>query len=307
MKAAVIDIGTNTFHLLIAEGANSKVNEILYKETIPVKLGEGGITKGKLTDAAIERGIDALKKFSRIISGYEIENIKVIATAAVRSASNGADFIQRANDEAGFEIEVVNGDREAELIFMGVKQGLELGSQTSLIMDIGGGSVEFILCNSLGIKWKKSYPIGAAKLMAIYHRSDPISQIDINDIQTYLDKVLQDLKEKCTEEKPQILIGSSGSFETFAELVHRKQNLKDIQPGETEYDINPKQFREIATELIQSTHKERLINLGIVPVRVDMIVVSTIITLYILDQLGLQKIKLSTYALKEGVLFELLK
>jgi exopolyphosphatase / guanosine-5'-triphosphate,3'-diphosphate pyrophosphatase len=307
MKAAVIDIGTNTFHLLIAEGADSKVREFLYKETIPVKLGEGGITKGKLTDAAIERGIDALKKFSGIISGYEIKDIKVIATAAVRSASNGEDFIKRVKEESGLQIEIVDGDREAELIFTGVKWGVDLGSQTSLIMDIGGGSVEFILCNSSGIQWKKSYPIGAAKLMALYHHSDPISQVEINEIQKYLDEVLQDLKEKCATEKPQILIGSSGSFETFAELVNRKLNMQGSPLNGTEYDINPKQFREIASELLQSTHEERLINPGIIPVRVDMIIVSTIITLYVLDQLSLPKIKLSTYALKEGVLFDLLK
>ena len=306
MKAAVIDIGTNTFHLLIGERENSGDINFIYKKTIPVKLGEGGIAKGNLTEAAIQKGVTALKDFGDIISEYKIKTVRAVATAAVRTASNGEDFIRRGKNETGLNIEVVDGDTEAELIFTGVSKGVEIGSETSIIMDIGGGSVEFILCNFSGIIWKKSYPIGVAKMMALFHHSDPINVLEIKNIEKYLKEVLHDLKKICAKEKPEILIGSSGAFETFAELVHKKFNLQgDLNA--TEYAINPVYFREIAKELLQSTHEERALNKGIIPIRVDMIVVSTVLTLYILNQLKIKKITLSYYALKEGALFQLLK
>ncbi|WP_026899121.1 Ppx/GppA phosphatase family protein [Daejeonella oryzae] len=306
MKAAVIDIGTNTFHLLIAEGRSSGIYNFLHQETIPVKLGEGGITKGILTDAAIERGIAAIKKFKGIIEDHQISSIKIIATAAVRSASNGQKFIDRVYTETGLKINIVNGNEEAELIYTGVKWGLNLKSEKCLIMDIGGGSVEFIICNSTGLIWKKSYPIGAAKLMALYHRSDPISPDEIKTIQNHLDEILVELQKECALHSPQLLIGSSGAFETFAELLARKFAKEENPHYQKEFEMNVGQFKEMASELLRSTHNQRASNPAIIPVRVDMIIVSTVLTLYILDKLQLTQLKLSAYALKEGALFHLL-
>ncbi len=303
MKAAVIDLGTNTFHLLIAEGQNCLINKILHKETIDVKLGEGGITKGILTEPAMHRGIAAMKKFKSVIDTYKIKNFKAVATAAVRTADNGKYFVANVKSETGIDIGIIDGDVEAELIFEGVKQAVKLGSKTCLIMDIGGGSVEFILANSDGIIWKKSYPIGAAKLMALFHHSDPIDAEEIKDIKKYLDDTLQELKNISETEKPKLLIGSSGSFETFAELVNRKKLTENLDDGL----INIKLFGQMGQEILESTHKERVANPGIIPVRVDMIVVSAILTQYIIVELKIEQIQLSNYALKEGLLCSLLK
>ncbi|MEO8795013.1 MAG: exopolyphosphatase, partial [Daejeonella sp.] len=123
-----------------------------------------------------------MKKFKSVIDSYKIKNFKAVATAAVRTAANGKDFVADVKSETGIEIETVTGDKEAALIFEGVKQAVKLGAETCLIMDIGGGSVEFILASTNGIIWKKSYPIGAAKLMALFHHSDPISPEEITQI-----------------------------------------------------------------------------------------------------------------------------
>ena len=164
-RIAVIDLGTNTFHLLITETGDTIVPGNICKETIPVKLGEGGINQRLINPEAFQRGIRAIERFAELISLHQVSDIKAMATAAIRSASNGHDFISAIKDRTGIEVEVIDGDKEAGLIYAGVREAVHLSAETSLIMDIGGGSVEFILCNAEKVFWKKSYPMGAAKMM----------------------------------------------------------------------------------------------------------------------------------------------
>ncbi|RYD71240.1 MAG: exopolyphosphatase, partial [Sphingobacteriales bacterium] len=178
MRFAIIDLGTNTFHLLIAE-ANNKSFEILYKTNKPVKLGEGRINDNIIIPSAFERGISALKEFRETIDGYHVDKVRATATSAVRSANNGGDFVSAVRKETNIAIEIITGDEEATAIYEGVKLSGAI-NDLALIMDIGGGSVEFILCDTEKLIWKKSYNIGAARLMQKYFKSDPISADDSN-------------------------------------------------------------------------------------------------------------------------------
>ncbi len=305
-RIAIIDLGTNTFHLLIADVAKGRSADIVLKETIPVKLGEGGMTNGRITNEALERGFSAMQNFNILIKQYQVNEIKALATAALRTASNGAYFIKQVKLETAIEIELIDGNREAELIYKGVREAVKLSQETALIMDIGGGSVEFILCNASQLLWKKSYPIGAAKLMELFHHSDPISKEDVYAIHHHLQNTLTELTEQCRLFNPLVLIGSAGAFETFANLVSHQFNLPKDLLNEPEFIFNKDQFMIVADQLLKSTHQQRLASPQIVPVRVDMIVVATILTLYVINLLKMDQIKLSTYALKEGILFEFL-
>jgi len=303
MRIAILDLGTNTFHLLIANVEAGKDPEIIAKESVSVKLGEGGITSGTISDAAFTRGINALHHFNDIIRKNHVEEIRAVGTAALRSAKNGSEFVKMVNRKTGITIEIIDGDTEAELIYEGVRHAMEIPDSPVLIMDIGGGSVEFILCNKQQISWKKSYPIGAAKLMALFHHTDPISQIEINTINQFLDEQLRELKAESLKHKADILIGSAGAFETFAELEVLQYRLKPKLLQQTEFPFDMKRFNKIADELLKTTHQEREIMPGLAEVRVDMIIVATILTRYILKELNIRQMKLSAYSLKEGLLF----
>ena len=302
-RIAIIDLGTNTFHLLITDINDHIVPGNICKETIPVKLGQGGINQGVIRPDAFLRGIKAIEKFSGLIRLHQASEVKAMATAAIRSASNGADFISEVKRRTGIEIKIIDGEKEAILIYKGVRQAVKMSEEPSLIMDIGGGSVEFILCSVSQIFWKKSYPLGAAKMMDQFHHSDPISGEDIQQLTRHLEQTLMELESQCRIYKPQSLIGSAGAFETFAELVKRKFNVpdKDLPSRET----NLEYFHQIANILLKSTHKERSEMPGLIALRVDMIVVSTIITEYIIKKLDIKAVTLSDYSLKEGVLFDL--
>ena len=293
MKIAIIDLGTNTFHLLIAE-IDEKEPNILYKTNKPVRLGEDIIKDNLIIPAAFERGIACLQEFKQTIDHYGAEKIKAVATSGVRSAKNGQDFVNVAKEQAGIIIDIIDGDEEANYIYEGVKWSGAI-SETALIMDIGGGSTEFILCNAEKLIWKKSYNIGAARLMQAFFKSDPISSVDQLLIHDHLDDELKELISMSAIHQPNVLIGSAGAFETFDAMINEELATKTA-------NIDFEAYTLLSLKLISSTHEERSQMDGLIPLRVDMIVMATLLTNYVLEKLAIKKITLSTYDLKMGVL-----
>jgi exopolyphosphatase/guanosine-5'-triphosphate,3'-diphosphate pyrophosphatase len=197
---------------------------------------------------------------------------------------------------------VIDGEQEAQYIFKGV-QATGVISDTSLIMDIGGGSTEFIICRPDEVLWKKSYNIGAARLMQAFFKSDPISEADQSAIREHLSGELADLKLACESFQPSVLIGSAGAFETFAILLQQDLDITNIASA----PISVRDYHEVAARLLASTHEERTHIEGLIPLRVDMIVMAVVLTNYVLEEIKPEKIWLSTYDLKMGVLNSLLQ
>lgn len=299
MKIAVIDLGTNTFHLIIAEITDTSV-EVIYKTNVPVKLGEGRINDNIIIQPAFERGLLALEAFSKEIEKHGATVIRATATSAVRSAENGLNFVKAAKSYAGISIDVITGDEEAAYIYQGVK-GSGVIKGMSLIMDIGGGSTEFIICNEERLLWKKSYNIGAARITQAYFKSDPISAAEQLAVQTHLAEVLIDLIAACQSHQPEHLIGSAGAFETFAGMLNPNLDLKTIKSA----PIDLQAYHKLAIQLIHATHAERSVMPNLIALRIDMIVIAALITNYIITNSGIKTISLSTYDLKMGVLNEL--
>jgi exopolyphosphatase/guanosine-5'-triphosphate,3'-diphosphate pyrophosphatase len=298
-RIAVMDLGTNTFHLLIAEGSADGF-KVIHHQTEAVKIGEGGINKGIIQQAAFTRGIKAMQDFKKHIDSAT--EVKAIATSALRSAANGNDFIAEVKSQAGIQIEIISGEQEAAFIYEGIKASGVLTKENALIIDIGGGSVEFIIGNQEEILWKQSFEIGAARLMDKFHKVDPIPVISIKAMTAYLNQQLADLFIAAMQYKPTILVGSSGAFESFAEVIElEKGKAFDIKKTKA-YEFDTDDLLELIERLIKSTHAKRAATKGIIPVRVDMIVTASLLTIYIMQKMGLVDVSMSTYSLKEGVL-----
>jgi exopolyphosphatase / guanosine-5'-triphosphate,3'-diphosphate pyrophosphatase len=174
-RAAILDLGTNTFNLLIAEYSNKLPFKTLVNQKIPVKLGEGRINDGEIIPAAFNRGIEAVKKYFGIIEKYKISSIKAYGTSAFRTAQNGQEFLNLLKKSHDLDVEIITGSHEAELIYLGVRQTLSFTGEKFVILDIGGGSNEFIVADMHNILWKKSYNLGVARLLARFNPTDPIS------------------------------------------------------------------------------------------------------------------------------------
>lgn len=305
-RVAIIDLGTNTFNLLIVEINTDKSYKVLCQTKISVKLGEGGINKGFILAEAFQRGIDALKMHRLTIQLHNVEKIIAFATSAIREASNGMEFIKKAKEATRIDIEIISGEREAELIYYGVREAVKMNNQASLIIDIGGGSTEFIIATKDEVYWKKSFLLGAARLLEKFKPSDPITESEIKSIISYLKLELQPLFEAIKKHPVRELIGSSGSFDSLAEMIAYRFYTPEILKNKTEYTFSLPDCAAIYTTLMKSTRKDRMEMKGLISMRVDMIVVSSILVHCILVACDIHKMRLSTYSLKEGVLYELI-
>jgi len=305
--SAIIDLGTNTFNLLIVEHFGNKFKTV-HKDRIPVKLGKGGITEKKITSEAFERGINALAKYKTTISDFKAVKTYAFATSAIRSATNGNDFIQKVYDQLNIKIEIINGDKEAELIYYGVKEAVPLSTKIVLIMDIGGGSTEFIIANENEIFWKKSYELGVTRLKEIHDPSDPINKAEIAKLEQYISDEILSLHDALKNYKCSNLIGASGSFESIAKMIEQRKNTVIQDKGKPYTHILLSDFHSIHNDLIKSKFEERMQMKGLVDFRVETIVIASIFINLIINQFSINQLQLSKFALREGVLFnEVLK
>lgn len=302
MRTAIIDLGTNTFHLLIVEGS-----ETLFKTSIPAKIGMGGISQGVISEEGIQRALVVLRNFRETIDNQSVllENVFATGTSAIRNAGNKEEFIQRVLNETGIKIQVISGDEEAELICLGVKQAMNI-PETSMIMDIGGGSVEFIICKDEKIFWKQSFEIGGQRLMDKFMKSDPISMRSVQMMDDFFREKLLPLANACHQYAPKVLIGSSGSFDTLIDMQYMKEKGQLPASDEVAFEYSLPEFYWAYDELIFKNHAERMQIPGMIELRVDMIMVAMCLIRFIIQTLEIQRIRVSSYALKEGIMAKVL-
>ena len=292
-KLGVIDLGTNTFHLLIAEVTQQEIKEI-YRERIFVKLAEKGIHK--IGDAAFQRATNAIATFKNILDRHDVGNVNAFGTEGLRRASNGQDFIQEIKSKYKLDITIISGDEEARLIHKGVMLALGKLNTKSLIMDIGGGSVEFIICDNETVYWAQSFKLGVAVLFNNFHQKDPISQREIDAIHQHLDITLLPLKTALIENPTATLIGASGTFDVL-------ENILADENQHSHYSMFPaKKFISIYDRIIKSTLSERLANPEIPNDRAELITVAVVLLNYTVQLANIQNFIVSSYAMKEGML-----
>ncbi|MEO0776621.1 MAG: phosphatase [Bacteroidota bacterium] len=297
-RLAVIDLGTNTFHLLIVEVKAEGGFRELYRERRFVKLAEDGIQR--IGPAPFQRGLDALVDFAQIIQQQQVQRIRAFGTAALRTAQNGADFIDRVRNHTNLDIQLIPGSEEARLIHQGVVQAVSLDARPALIMDIGGGSVEFILANAERVFWAQSFPIGVAVLYREWQHSDPISAENVTRINAFLDQTLVPLHAQIARHQPRILVGASGTFDVL------EQQLAPPPPGAVSSEVAIDPYHHFARQLRQSSLSQRRQMPQLPLDRSDMIVVAIVLIDYIVRLANIQSIRISAYAMKEGMLHEMI-
>jgi exopolyphosphatase/guanosine-5'-triphosphate,3'-diphosphate pyrophosphatase len=305
MRIAIIDLGTNTFNLLIAEKTGNSGYTILLNTKEGVKLGEGGINRRFITETAAQRGINAIARHYDRMKPFNPDKVIAFATSAIRDAENGADFAKTLKDRFDLEINIIDGNKEAGLIYLGVKQTIPFTGKRFIILDIGGGSNEFIIADDQDILWKRSFPLGMARLLDRFKPSDPITASEIKAVEEYLEPELSELFEKVKVYKPEIFVGASGSFDSFVMMLSN-EGLLNQKNGDISHCLPLETYHKLHNKLIKSTRTERDRMKGLEPVRRDMIVLATIFVNLVLTKTGLTSIYQSAYSLKEGAAWEML-
>jgi exopolyphosphatase/guanosine-5'-triphosphate,3'-diphosphate pyrophosphatase len=299
MKAAVIDLGTNTFHLLIVEITAAGKWKTLDRERVYVNLASDGIDM--LSEDVMQRGYQTMQHFRQRIDLHDVRNIVAVGTAALRQASNAKDFLENVERSTGIHVEVISGLREAELISKGVLTALPAMERPALIMDIGGGSVEMIFVLQNEILFRASYPVGVAVLYNTFHTQEPIGAGRLAEIDAYLDSTFEDLWKVVSVHSGTVLVGASGTFEVVEAVIEPGKN-----PEDPPYSIaRPDQFTPMYKEIVRLNLEERFAHPYIPESRARYIVVAVHLIEYMLRRLSRDLFYISAYAMKEGLVVEL--
>ncbi|MBL7852468.1 MAG: exopolyphosphatase [Cyclobacteriaceae bacterium] len=299
-RLAVMDLGTNTFHLLVADVAGGGMS-VVYRDRRPVKLGKGGINEGRITTEAMERAVNCMREFRQQCDVLGVDSIKAIGTSALRSAVNGREVTAAIRQAADVNVDVITGEQEAIYIYYGVRAAMDLGTAPSLIVDIGGGSVEFILADRDTIFWKRSLEIGAQRMLEQYHKHDPMLAGELQRLYQHYENAIGELVHAVTLWKPLALVGSSGTFDTLSEVYCIREGLP-YRPTDSETPLTVDAFLRIHEELVTKNRALRMQIPGMIEMRVDMIVVASCLIDLLVRTFRFKKIRVSSYSLKEGVL-----
>jgi len=298
-RIAVIDLGTNTFHLLIVEANGNGAFREIYRKQVYAKLGIGGVEF--IIEESFQRGLDTLQSFRAALEAHHVKRVQAYGTAALRTASNGGEFVEMAMLQTGIPISLISGDEEARLIYRGVRLAAPLtGAEPVLIMDIGGGSVEFILANETGLLWAQSFPVGVAVLYRSFHRSDPIAPQEIEEVYSFLSAELKPLLDVLKRIPTRRLIGAAGAFDVVEGMTLSEW------PDEACAEIPLDRFPEILKRVVDATLAERLATPGLPHPRADMIVVAFLLIDFVLRHAGIERMEVSHYSMKEGMICELM-
>jgi exopolyphosphatase/guanosine-5'-triphosphate,3'-diphosphate pyrophosphatase len=299
-KYAVIDIGTNSIRMLLAEVKDGEIKNST-KVLEMTRIGKGVNKTKRLSDDAMDRSIDALRKFKDLAIDYGASEIKAIATSAVRDALNKDEFITRVKEELGMEIDVISGEKEAELGFAGVIYGNMSKSQDILVIDIGGGSTEFIIGVGNEIKYRTSIDVGAVRMTDKHISTDPISDDEFNNLAQNIEKILRDVIVKIKEYNIEEVFGIGGTVTTLAAI---DQNLDMYDRNKVHnYKLKTYEIEDMIDRFKSLNNDARKKIRGLQPKRADIILAGSIILYEILKALGVEQIIISDYDNLEGYIF----
>ena len=291
MKKAVIDLGTNTFNLLIGSVFGDKL-EIIYCEKEAVLLGMNGINNGSIAEDAWMRAMQTLFRFKKRCEKQNVDEIIGFGTSALRGAKNGELFVKEVYENIGIRIHIISGSQEAQLIYRGVRWLFDF-KQAATIMDIGGGSTEFIAANAGGIVEAQSFDIGVSRLYENLNKRNNLTANDFKFINEYLEARTGRFFE---EDRSTLLIGASGSFETFYEMIFQKKFTAE----EKMVTLPLLPLLDQLNWVIDSRYEDRINHKWIVPMRKKMIPIAAFKIKWIIQKLNVDRVLLSPYSLKEG-------
>jgi exopolyphosphatase/guanosine-5'-triphosphate,3'-diphosphate pyrophosphatase len=303
---AAIDVGTNSIHMVVARiNHQLPTFTIISTEKETVRLGEGRSAKGHLNQVAIDRALEALSRFRQVCYTLGVTDIVAVATSACREAPNGQEFIDRIAQQTGIRVDLISGQEEARLIYLGVLSAMELNHQSHLIIDIGGGSTELVLADGHAPSYLSSSKVGAVRLTEMFVKSDPISNQNFQQLQSYIQGVIErpieELREIIKKDEVPNLIGCSGTIEAVLSLF-AKETMGIIPNPLQGYGISIESVAAMVQLLKRSNLAERI--LLVKEKRAEIILAGATILLEVMKALGLQQVTYCQGALREGLIVD---
>jgi len=301
---AAIDLGTNSFHLLVVDVDPTKGRfKIIDRKKELVRLGSGSSDMKYLTQQAMSRGIEALKRFKRIADASRAP-VRAVATSAVREALNQDVFIKRVKAETGITVEIVSGVEEARLIYLGVLQALPVYDKQILLIDIGGGSTEFLVGRERKILYDNSLKIGAMRLSERFFESSKTTTPAVKKCKELILGMMNPILRAIKETEYEIAIGTSGTILNIAHMIscgRKEEPLARLN----NFTFTRDELFDITDRIVKAKDaRDRLKIPGIDPKRVDIIVAGALILEQVFKELKIREMTVSEFALREGIVFD---
>jgi exopolyphosphatase/guanosine-5'-triphosphate,3'-diphosphate pyrophosphatase len=302
MRIAAIDIGTNSIHMIVVQVRPDLSFEVIDREKDMVRLGAGGLDGRSLTPTAMAAALQTLSKFRRLAESHKVDEIIAAATSATREADNGGDFIAAVDRETGIKIKIISGVEEARLIHLAAAYGVDVGSSSACVVDIGGGSVEVTFGTATQLKVGKSFKTGVIRLTEKFVKSDPLEKRDerrlVKHVQREMQSYLTDLSGKGVDR----VIGTSGTILSLGALVlvAEQGKVEEIRNQR----VQARALHRLRKQLVEADLQERLRIPGMDPRRADLSVAGAVLFDTILRGLGAEEFTLCDLALREGLVLD---
>ena len=306
-QVAAIDIGTNSTHLLVAAVDPSlRTFSIELAEKSTTRLGERDPDSGKLTDAAMARALETLRRFRDLASSHQVEQVVTAATSAVREAPNGREFLQKVKQELDLEVDLVSGPEEARLIYLGVLSGMPFGDRPHLLLDIGGGSTELILADGRDARALTSTRVGAVRLQRDFVKHDPMPAQRRAFLQAFIQGSLEPAVDKVRRRiKPgetPVMVATSGTAMAIGALAASEEERPPLKLHG--YRISRQRLDRVVDKLVDMSPEQRRALAPINDRRAEIIVPGALILQTTMQMLAVQELVLSERALREGLIVD---
>jgi exopolyphosphatase/guanosine-5'-triphosphate,3'-diphosphate pyrophosphatase len=304
LRVCVIDLGTNSFHAIIVDAHANGSFKVVDRMKEMVRLGDSGLAAGRLAEEAMERGMQALKRIYLLAKGQGARSFFACATSAIREASNGGAFIERVREEIGLRIDPISGAQEAHLIFQGVRREVEI-SHPSVVVDIGGGSVEFVVCTGDTVHLATSLKLGAARMTERFVSSDPMSEADLAALQAHFRDELAPVLAAMQEHDVRTLIGSSGTVKSLARVCLDRNGQGNTSVFEV--DVPLADFRNTLDFIIGTSAAEREALPAVAMKRVGQVGAGAVLLQVLFEEHAFSKLHVSAHALREGMVVQFIR
>jgi exopolyphosphatase/guanosine-5'-triphosphate,3'-diphosphate pyrophosphatase len=299
---AALDLGTNSFHLVVARVRGSGY-EVVTREKETIRLGHGGGDMKELSADAMDRGIGALGRMQRIAERFGA-TVRAVATSAVREADNAEVFIGRARREAGVEIEVISGLEEARLIHLGVLQAIDAYDTRLIGIDIGGGSAEVFVGEHGEMLAARSFKLGAVRLTDRFFPGGMVTPRAVDACRSYVRSILVGFEREVAQHGFELAVASSGTAETVAMMVAARRGIATPRTF-NRFVFTVGELDEVVEALVaKRTPTTRTAVPGLEPARADIIVAGALVLQCIAHSFGITELTFSEGALREGVLLD---
>jgi exopolyphosphatase/guanosine-5'-triphosphate,3'-diphosphate pyrophosphatase len=300
-KFASIDIGSNTVRLLIMEADNAGGFKEVSSERVICRLGEGINSEKKLLPHRMDMTLDVLQRFRDQCQKYGDIPIRVVATSAVREATNRDEFVRRAQERAGLDVEVIAWEEEARLTVEGVFWKLP-SSGTTLIFDIGGGSTEFIFCQDKQVLASAGTSLGVVRLTEQFISQHPVDAREYENLKSHIREQLERVHFRLGEPSPDKLIGTAGTVTTLAAM---DCHLFPYDPEKIHGFVLPlENIQRLFEDLKSKSLEQRLEISSLERGREDLIIAGTTLVLEIMEAFNCSHLTVSEYSLREGILLQ---